>query len=246
MVNLSDPQDKPVVSCASEVNTMKSEFFTAVRALVATRAGSPCLVALALLAVAGCQTAETMKQIPPVPPEGLVARYFVDRGFDFMDMLGIRVGGNRTFYVRARATKVGMVGAGYFEGRWLGSHGRSAGAWRELRKEGGVSLAYVSDYERRPLKGTRFLFEDTFRKQNEQSNTWELDDDDYHFLDLGVGIGIMAVALDLDFSPREAIDFVLGILCIDLYEDDLGNRYTRPEKGSIEPRRTGEAGTVVD
>ena len=199
------------------------------------------LVAAALLAVVGCQTAETMKQTPPVPPEGPVARYFVDRGFDFMDMLGLRVGGNRTFYVRVRATKLGMLGAGYFEGRWVGSHGRSAGAWRELRKEGGVSLAYASDYERLPTQGNRFLFEDTFQKQNDQTNTWELDDDDYHFLDLGVGIGLMAVALDLDFHPREVVDFVLGILCIDLYEDDLGNRYTRPERGSLEPRETKDA-----
>ena len=219
---------------------MKLARHAIVRRPVASPAAARCLAASALLAVAGCQTAETMKQLPPVPPEGLVARYCVDRGSDFMDMLGVRIGGNRTFYVRARATKLGMVGAGYFEGRWIGSHGRSAGAWRELRKEGGVSLAYVSDYERLPIRGNRFLFEDTFRKQNEQSNTWELDDDDYHFLDLGVGVGIMAVAMDLDFHPREVIDFVLGILCIDLYEDDLGNRYTRPEKGSLEPRGTEE------
>ena len=197
--------------------------------------------AAVLLALAGCQTAETMKQIPPVPPEGPVPTYFADRCFDFMDMLGLRVGGNRALYVRARATKAAIVGGGYFEGRWVGSHRRNAGAWRELRKEGGASLAYVSDYERLPLKGNRFLFEDTFRKQNEQSNTWEFDDDDYDFLDLGVGLGILGIAFDLDLHPREVIDFVFGILCIDLHEADLGNRYARPERGSLEAKGESEA-----
>jgi len=201
-------------------------------------------LSFALMSVlVGCQTAQTARSVVPPTDRGHVVTYLADRGLDFLDMLGIKLGGNDTLFVRARATKLGMAGLGYFKGRWCGLHGRSVGCWREERVEGGGSFLYLIQYEREPLRGNAFLFADTFSKGNVPDEpegfapmnefAWEIKDGDHHWIDVGVGVGLVAVALEVEVSPRQVLDFVLGILCLDICEDDArARRWTAAQAGA--------------
>ena len=207
------------------------------------------LVLLTLLALVGCRTTRQ----PPMPlPEPAaqaaaepapnaanapsrrrhptarktsnpVLMYLSERGWDLMDIMGLRFGGGDTFYVRARATKLGIVGLGFFKGNWFGFRRRAGGCWREERIEGGASLFYFVNYKREPLRGNGFLFSDRFPKVTAPPEPWgctEIQDSDFHWLDIGAGVGLIAVALDVEVSPREVLDFVFGIFCLDICQDD--------------------------
>ena len=172
--------------------------------------------------------------------------YFSDRGYDFLDMLGIRIGGGSTVYLRARPTKLAMLGAGFFNGKWSGLHGRAAGHWREKRHEGGALVLYEVQYERTEPCGNAFMSDETFlptssarpRRNNRLSiekSTWELADDDYHWADLGLGLGLLAVAADAHISPFQMADFLLGILGIDIADDDARNRAPGAQSEAADP-----------
>jgi len=161
--------------------------------------------------------------------------YMSDRGADFLDIFGIRIGGGGTVYGRLRLTKFGMLGAGFFKGRWCGTHGRAAGLWREKRIEGGVSVLYETEYDRSEMRGNSFVQNEMFlptssRKPRKNGllpidkRTWELQDDDYHWGDFGIGIGLLAVAAEVHVSPFELADFLLGIYGADVADDDTRNR----------------------
>jgi len=161
--------------------------------------------------------------------------YLKDRSADFFDMFGIRAGGGDTIYARLRVTKLGMLGAGFFRGKWFGSHGRCVGSWREKRYEGGISALYEVKYERELFFGNASLYDasmfSTTSVQRDKNGripiekmTFELADDDHHWADLGIGAGLMPVALDLHVSPLHLCDFILGIVCIDICDDDARNR----------------------
>lgn len=179
---------------------------------------------------------------------GMVATYLKDRGADFMDMFGVRVGGGDTIYARLRLTKLGMLGAGFFRGKWFGSHGRAAGSWREKRYEGGISVLYEVRYERERFFGNKSLYDGRiFSTTSEQIDkngrlqmekmTFELADNDHHWADLGLGAGIMPIALDIHVSPLQFCDFALGLLCIDICDDDARHRpaAAAPEAEAPEP-----------
>ena len=161
--------------------------------------------------------------------------YFSDRGYDFLDMLGIRVGGGTTVYLRARLTKLAMLGGGFFKGKYRGLHGRAVGRWREKRHEGGALVLYEVQYERSDFCGNEFMCDETFLPRSSarprrkgwlpiDKSAWELADDDHHWADLGLGAGFLAVAADAHISPFQMADFLLGILGIDIADDDARSR----------------------
>ena len=213
------------------------------------------LVLLMLLAPVGCRTTRRPPKPLPAPaakaaakpeprpataprqhpraaarkPLNPVLMYLSERGWDLMDIMGLRFGGGDTFYVRARATKLGIVGLGFFTGNWFGFRRRAAGYWREERIEGGVSLCYFIKYKREPVRGNSFLLSDRFPKLTPAPDPWgttEIQDPDFHWFDIGVGVGLIAVALDVEVSPREVLDFVFGIFCLDICQDD--GPYAKP------------------
>ena len=172
--------------------------------------------------------------------------YFSDRGYDFLDMLGVRVGGGSTVYLRARPTKFAMLGAGFFRGKWFGLHGRAAGRWREKRHEGGALVLYEVQYERSAPCGNAFMCDETFLPTSSErprrrgwlpidKSVWELADDDHHWADLGLGAGLLAVAADAHVSPFQMADFLLGILGIDIADDDARNRAPCAQSQATDP-----------
>jgi len=161
--------------------------------------------------------------------------YFADRGHDFLDMFGLQIGGGTTLFARIRITKLAMLGAGFFRGKYFGLHGRAAGYWREKRLEGGALVLYEIQYERTDQHGNAFVNDEAALPTNSAranpkgwmpltKSTWELADDDYHWADVGLGAGLLAVAADAHVSPFQMVDFVLGIFCIDIADDDARNR----------------------
>jgi len=172
--------------------------------------------------------------------------YMSDRGADLLDTFGIQIGGGGTLYARARLTKFGMLGAGFFKGKWLGIHSRAVGLWREKRLEGGVSVLYESEYERSEMRGNSFMQDEMFlptssRRPNKRGwlpidkRVWELADDDYHWADIGLGVGLLAVAAEVHVSPFEIADFLLGIYGVDVANDDARNRPAEETPGAAEP-----------
>ena len=107
--------------------------------------------------------------------------------------------------------KVTLVSAGF--------RGRSAGIWREKRKEVGVSLLYYQQVERTPIKG----WVESFRSDKMDLDTAAVyaNNNDRSFL--GIGATIQAgVLVDVNVRPMQAADFVLGWFTIDILDDDTG------------------------
>jgi hypothetical protein len=145
--------------------------------------------------------------------------YFLSRWYDLIDSVDFSVGGGPGFLINVRATKLGQAGFGYSDAYRVGFRGRSAGFWREKRKEIGVSLLYYQQVERERITG----WVESFRSDKmdlDTSNVFANNNDRSY---LGIGATIHALVLvDVNVRPMQVLDFALGWLTIDVLEDDTG------------------------
>ncbi|HEY3319828.1 MAG TPA: hypothetical protein VGP72_05055 [Planctomycetota bacterium] len=145
--------------------------------------------------------------------------YFLSRFYDLIDIVDFSVGAGPGLMVNVRATKLVQAIGGYSDAYRVGFRGRSAGVWREKRKEIGVSLLYYQKVQRERVTG----WVESFRseKMDLDTSTVYANNNDRSFL--GVGATIQAgVLVDVNVRPMQALDFVLGWMTIDILDDDTG------------------------
>ncbi len=146
--------------------------------------------------------------------------YFIARGLDFADLLGLSVMYGVGLEVNARASKMAQVGAGWYDAhRRLGFIGRYPGYWAEERAEGGISLLYGHWLERRDLHGpiTKYHPVGFFpRGQN-----WDIQNGKDRTIDEVGGTAFVGfLGVDAHHRPVELIDFLLGWFTVDIMDDD--------------------------
>lgn len=159
--------------------------------------------------------------------QNVVADYFVDRGHDILDIFRIRAGApsnGEGYGAKARLTSAAQLGYVNFDGYYAGLNRRGIGVSHEDREEGGISFLYFSEHTMETKTGNVFLHESTdwakIRDRRLERNLPYWDDGQGDPLGIGAEIATPILALDAGIYPVEAVDFVLGIFTIDIYEDD--------------------------
>lgn len=150
---------------------------------------------------------------------GATAHYFLSRWYDLIDIVDFSIGAGPGFLVNVRLTKLAQIGGGWSDSRRIGFRGRSAGVWREIRKEVGVSLLYYQKIEREKIAG----WVETMRVEKMDLDTSDVyaDNNDRSFLGVGATVHV-GVLVDVNARPMQAVDFVLGLFTIDVLDDDTG------------------------
>jgi hypothetical protein len=146
--------------------------------------------------------------------------YFLSRWYDLVDCVDFSFGAGLGLMVQARATKLVQAGGGWSDAYHVGFRGRSAGIWKEQRKEVGVSLLYYQKVHRERVTG----WVESFRtdKMDLDTSAVYANNNDRSFL--GIGATVQAgVMVDVNVRPMQAIDFVLGWVTVDVLDDDTGN-----------------------
>ncbi len=163
----------------------------------------------------------------PSLAEGGVGTYFKDRGNDILDILRFRAGApyeGKAFGLKARATALAQLGYVDWEGKYAGINRRGIGIIDERRREGGVSLAYISFNEMEPVAGNKYLMGNNEWTENRDRriirNEPHWDDGRQRHLSFGAELATPLFGIDVGVYPEEALDLVLGILTIDILRDD--------------------------
>jgi hypothetical protein len=158
-----------------------------------------------------------------------ILNYFRDRANDFLDMFMFRVSAARKgagFGLHARATILAQAGWIYFDGEQFGMDRRGMGLWRERKMEGGVSLLYFTDVLDDVAYGNQFTDKDslwsTTAYRGIARNDVYWDDGREHLDSIIVEAHLLILpGIEVGFYPSEAMDFIVGLLTLDPWEDDL-------------------------
>jgi hypothetical protein len=172
---------------------------------------------LALLAaVTGCQSAPSYKAYTDETQSWgygrRIATMLKDEALDLTDIIQLDLSAGEGLLANVRATKLVQVGGGHLNGIKGGWNQRSLGFWKERRTEGGVSVLYYTDADLEPVHGTPTLFDRGY-----QIDDWTiLHNEDHHWADFGASLHLIFLGADVNVSPKEAIDFVVGLINIPL------------------------------
>ncbi|MDX2176824.1 MAG: hypothetical protein SF028_10160 [Candidatus Sumerlaeia bacterium] len=179
------------------------------------------VLAATLLAAATAPAEETERT------GATVLGYLKDRGHDLMDLARLRGGipqEGKGLGVKARATSLAQAGYVQFRGDYYGMERRALGITRERRTEGGLSLLYGSLHQTEFVGGNSFLSTDSKWSMVEDrrilKNLPYWDDGRRRFFGFGAEVATPVGAIDAGVYPEEALDFVLGWVGIDLFDDD--------------------------
>ncbi len=190
----------------------------------------------------------------PVAPSGAgeskLGAYFRDRALDLADVFRIRIGlpkNSTSFGLKARATGLAQIGYVQFEGDQIGFDRRAAGVFRERRREFGVGPLYYTDVQTDMASKSEFAdrHSDWSERQIPRQRVRDFrgwGDGRRRPLSLGVEIeSPILPGLDLGLYPTEFVDFALGWLGFDMYDDDL-----RPLEERAEARRAARRDEAID
>jgi hypothetical protein len=149
-------------------------------------------------------------------------QYFLNRWFDLIDIVDFSLGAGPGFLINVRATKMAQLVGGISDSWRIGFRGRSAGIWREKRSEAGFSLLYYQKVEREKIDG----WVESFRVEEMDLDTADVygGDKDRSFTGIGATVHL-GVLVDVNVRPMQLVDFCLGLLTVDILEDDTGRPY---------------------
>lgn len=182
------------------------------------------LTALALaVSLVGCQTAYQFeeneayhayrKEVDEWTGLEKVGIYFKDRALDAADVVTFDLSLGDGFLANAHATKWLQIGGGYFNGLCYGTLRRSFGTWHDDRTEAGLAAGfnlYWIDIKRTPIWGTSTLFDQEFKYEGPDY----LDNRYRHWSDIGASLHLAFLGFTLNFSPFQAVDFVVGVFAL--------------------------------
>ncbi len=143
--------------------------------------------------------------------------WFRDRWFDLWDIPSWDIQFGRGFGVNVTATEYAQAGIGWWDGMSLGERGRSWGMWDEHVVHRGLGPFYWVEIERTPKWGTKNLFDHEYKYTG-----WDLFEESgnkaahHDWADLGAGANVLAVGASVAASPVEAVDFIAGLIPIQL------------------------------
>ncbi|MBI1293317.1 hypothetical protein GC173_19100 [bacterium] len=153
--------------------------------------------------------------------------YFKNRGNDFLDIFRARAGfpeHGRGYGAKLRVTSLAQVGYVDFDGSYAGLERRGVGVVDEKRREAGVSVLYGSYNEMVPTAGNQYLRASTNWSLLEDRriirNLPHWDDGRRRPLSIGGELALPIGAIDLGIYPEEVADFVVGIVTLDMFNDD--------------------------
>ena len=147
--------------------------------------------------------------------------YFLDRWYDLVDIMDFSFGAGPGLMFNVHATKLAQAMGGISDAYHIGFRGRSAGIWKEKRKEIGVSLLYYQKVQRERISG----WVESFRtdKMDLVTSAVYNNNNDRGFL--GVGAMVQAgLMVNVNVRPMQAVDFVMGWFGVDVLEDDKGKQ----------------------
>ncbi len=154
--------------------------------------------------------------------ENPIYTYFKDRVLDFWDIFGFKFHVGEGLLVHGRVTKFGQAGIGMCSGTKLGFKGRELGYWHEDRAEFGVSIFYINRSKKTPLICNTYMF-DAEKRAARTSSATDLDlyrNDDRHWASCGANVFVGFIGIDVDVRIKEIFDFLVGIVTLDISEDD--------------------------
>lgn len=185
-------------------------------------------LALGALILAGCSSTAGPDEHGRVPLGYLPARMY-----DFLDIFKVNASLDHGFNLYlVGSIEPFALGGGYYDSEKLGFDGRKVGRWSEERAEIGLLIESFAKYEKTPLRGNRYLFDEAYSPFR---NTWDTEgnyfyeklgmtcgylDTEHRFLDIMVECHLVNLGLDLGVSVQETIDFLAGIACVDVVSDD--------------------------
>lgn len=153
--------------------------------------------------------------------------YCKDRFHDGLDIFRLRAGfpnDGKGVGVKARVTTLAQVGYVFFNGTYAGLDRRGVGVVDERRREYGISALYGSYNEMVPVYGNGFLKANSDWSEVEDRrilrNLPHWDDGRQRYLSVGAEVATPLLALDAGVYPEEVLDFALGFLTLDIYNDD--------------------------
>jgi hypothetical protein len=148
-------------------------------------------------------------------------RQEVDRGFfgyfgmtvkdlvlDLLDIPSAELSFGPGFLLDVQPTKILEAGAGYTDTAKMGWRKRAFGFYREVRKEGGLSMLYYRHMDLQPIHGTLPLFarERGMRDFTMRHNT------DRHWTDIGLQGHAVFFGAGAYVSPFETADFAVDVI----------------------------------
>jgi len=173
---------------------------------------------LALVLVAACTLSTAASGC------GSLASYPMDRLQDLSDVFGGEFYWGQGFLANARGTKVVQLGAGSFDGNIASYDKRAVGVATEIRAEAGLPLYYFTTYDRKSEIGNRVFNERVDEIDVLGVVKYNLTDpQDRSFYEVGVSVAAFA-GVGVHVDVLQAIDFVLGIVGLDIGKDDARHR----------------------
>ncbi len=187
------------------------------------------VLVLGCIFIIGCATIHEKPIEGEREPGNAVGNYFIDRGYDFLDLFRIQIGAPRDFKafgVKAKATALAEAGFVYFCGMKVGMERRGIGIVRQKKVEGGITPIYFSSFKEIGKAGNYFLRTKTpwakARDRRIIKNGFFWSDGTKKPLSVGAEFEFLCFpGLDIQFYFCEFGDFLFGIFGLDPRGDDL-------------------------
>lgn len=186
----------------------------------------PALLVLILSCLcAGCGTTDPVTQRETLG-------YVPARFYDFLDIMQLNLGidSNVSLFASVAVEPIAL-GGGLYESQKVGMDGRKVGQWKETRAEMNLAIESYVRYEKVPNWGNRYL-KDAFYSPHknvlkgkevfyeEWGFSHRLWDHENRFLDISAEVHLIALGLDIGVSLVETLDFIAGLIGLDVISDD--------------------------
>jgi len=196
-------------------------FSTAVKILL--------ILAIGCIFIIGCATIREKPIEKEKEPGSAFSNYFIDRGYDFLDMFRIQIGAPRDFRAfgaKVKVTSLAEVGFVYFSGMKAGMERRGIGIIRQKKVEGGITPIYFSSFKEIGKQGNYFLKTKTqwaeIRDRRIIKNGFFWSDGTKRPWSIGAEFEFLCFpGLDVQIYLCELGDFFFGIFGLDPRCDDV-------------------------
>jgi len=187
------------------------------------------LVVVSSLFIIGCATIHEKPIESEREPGNAIADYFIDRGYDFLDIFRIQIGAPRDFKAfgaKVKATALAEAGFVYFSGMKVGMERRGIGIIRQKKVEGGITPVYFSSFKEIGKQGNYFLKTKTpwaeVRDRRIIKNGFFWSDGTKRPWSVGAEFEFLCFpGLDVQVYLCELGDFIFGIFGLDPRCDDV-------------------------
>lgn len=160
------------------------------------------------------------------------SRYLRNRAEDLADVARLNIGGGYGASVDASITRYARISVGGYEKTVkAGFVGRQGGIWKE-RRQGLAFIAGYAETSREPIWGNAYLLPPDAR---DGLQPWYADKE-RGVTEITVSLLVLG-GFEVGVDPGQMLDFVIGLVGIDLYGDDTHTPIETPGPESRSFRR---------